>query len=66
MLEQTPSQTVGPFFYDALIAGNNSPLPSLLRAGAHGQRLTPIGTVLDGDGAPVPDAIVEIWQADAS
>jgi protocatechuate 3,4-dioxygenase alpha subunit len=30
-----------------------------------GQRITIRGRVLDGDGKPVPDAMVEIWQADA-
>jgi len=60
----TPPQTVGPFFH-----------PALLRADAPGNRLagpaTPgepiriVGRVLDGDRAPVPDALVELWQADA-
>ena len=65
---QTPSQTVGPFFSDAL-----TPRPSGDRAVA-GNRLggkdtagTPIqveGRVTDGAGEPVPDAMIEIWQAD--
>ena len=66
MLEQTPSQTVGPFFYDALIAEAHAPSPVLAKAGARGQRIVIIGAVLDGDHAPVPDALVEIWQADAN
>lgn len=60
---QTPSQTVGPFFYDGLIfAGDNVLVDDQTR----GQRITLCGFVLDGDGAPVPDALVEIWQADAT
>ncbi len=56
----TPGQTVGPFFHYAL------PFPGdrdLVAPGSTGAvRLH--GTVRDGDGAPVPDALVEIWQAD--
>jgi protocatechuate 3,4-dioxygenase, alpha subunit len=50
----TPSQTVGPYFTLGLADANE------LAAG--GLRLT--GRVLDGAGEPVPDAIVEVWQAD--
>jgi protocatechuate 3,4-dioxygenase, alpha subunit len=63
-LPLTSSQTVGPFF-----------APTLLRAGTvHnvlvqpetvGERIRIEGRVLDGDGVPVPDALVEIWQANA-
>lgn len=59
-LTPTPGQTVGPFFGYAL------PYPrgnELVEAGAPGAvRLH--GTVYDGAGAPVPDALIEIWQAD--
>lgn len=50
----TPSQTVGPYFTLGLIDANELV--------ADGLRIT--GRVLDGAGEPVPDAIVEIWQAD--
>jgi len=59
-LTPTPGQTVGPFFGYAL------PFP-------HDDELVPPGTpgavelrgrVLDGAGEPVPDAILELWQAD--
>src|SRR3954447_7055869 len=33
---------------------------------AIGQRILVYGRVLDSDGRPVPDALVEIWQANAS
>jgi protocatechuate 3,4-dioxygenase alpha subunit len=59
---QTPSQTVGPFFRDALIRGGENVLVSEQTAG---QRILIKGRVLDGEGQPVPDALVEIWQADA-
>ncbi len=56
----TPSQTVGPFFHDALPYASG---PSVVGAGRPGA-LTLHGHVYDGDGAPVPDALVEVWQAD--
>src|SRR5439155_15466713 len=54
----TPSQTVGPFFALGLREA-----PRLVAAGEPGAvRLE--GVVYDGAGDPVPDAVVEIWQAD--
>ena len=61
MLTQSPSQTVGPFFHDGLILGENH----LVNEQTRGERITLTGRVLDGDGQPVPDAMIEIWQADA-
>jgi len=69
--KQTPSQTVGPYFaygltpeqygYDfASIAGS-----TMADADVEGERIRVVGTVLDGEGAPVNDAMIEIWQADA-
>lgn len=58
----TPSQTVGPFFRIGLERPEWSDLTS---NGARGERITIEGRVLDGDGAPVDDAVLEIWQADA-
>jgi protocatechuate 3,4-dioxygenase alpha subunit len=61
-LVQSPSQTAGPFFHVGLIrAGENI----LATDSTRGERITLTGRVLDGDGEPVPDALVEIWQADA-
>ena len=66
----TPSQTVGPFFafsltpvdypYPALV-GND-----LLTEDAVGEPIRIEGRVLDGAGSPVPDAMIEIWQADGA
>lgn len=69
-LRQTPSQTVGPFFAYALtpeqygydfksIADGN-----LIEGDVPGQRIRIEGRVLDGNGDLVPDAMIEIWQAD--
>ena len=61
-LHATTSQTVGPYLHIGmtwLITEN------LARAGVRGQRVSITGRVLDGDGKPVDDAAVEIWQANA-
>jgi protocatechuate 3,4-dioxygenase alpha subunit len=60
----TPSQTIGPFFSPGMLR-DDARRNVLLTAGLQGQRIRIEGTVLDGDGAPVPDAMVEIWQANA-
>jgi protocatechuate 3,4-dioxygenase alpha subunit len=60
-LTATPGQTVGPFFGYALPFDRGS---ELVPPGSPGAvRLH--GVVSDGAGDPVPDALVEIWQADA-
>jgi protocatechuate 3,4-dioxygenase, alpha subunit len=63
MMAITPSQTVGPFFSIGLIdrrwaAGIDEVVP--------GPRIRIAGRVLDQDGAPVVDALLEAWQADAA
>ncbi|MEW2359304.1 protocatechuate 3,4-dioxygenase subunit alpha [Spirillospora sp. NPDC029432] len=58
----TPSQTVGPFFHYALpYAGGPEVVPAW-----RPEAITVRGRVLDGAGAPVGDALVEIWQADGT
>lgn len=57
-LAPTPGQTVGPFFHYGLPYDGDSDLVPPGSAGA----VLLHGRVLDG-GAPVPDALVEIWQA---
>jgi protocatechuate 3,4-dioxygenase alpha subunit len=59
-LQLTPSQTVGPFFSIGLTWEDGALVVPEGAAGAFWLR----GRVFDGDGAPVPDAIVETWQAD--
>jgi protocatechuate 3,4-dioxygenase, alpha subunit len=59
-LTPTPGQTVGPFYGYALPFAKDR---ELLAPGSPGSiRLQ--GTVYDGAGHPIPDAILEIWQAD--
>jgi protocatechuate 3,4-dioxygenase alpha subunit len=61
-LQTTTWQTVGPFFRIGLercfqkdIAGE----------GVRGERVAIEGRLLDGDGIPIPDAVIEVWQANA-
>jgi protocatechuate 3,4-dioxygenase alpha subunit len=56
----TPSQTVGPFFAIGLPWPDGPYVVEDGTAGAIWLR----GRVIDGAGDPVPDAIVETWQAD--
>lgn len=62
-LQMTTSQTVGPYLHIGLtwlITEN------LVGEGVTGERVMIEGRLLDGDGAPVNDGLVEIWQANAS
>ena len=61
-LQATTSQTVGPYFKIGLQWLNRD---NLVGEGVSGERVTIQGRVFDGDGVPVPDAILEIWQANA-
>ncbi len=61
-LQMSTWQTVGPFFriglerlFEADIAGLD----------AAGERIAIEGRLLDGDGVAIPDAVIEIWQANA-
>ena len=68
MPEQTPSQTVGPFFAIALAPEDYGFQPiagsELAGGGAPGERIRIEGRVLDGRSEPVPDALIDLWQAD--
>lgn len=70
-LKQTPSQTVGPYFAYGLtapqygygysqIAGSE-----LTDEDTQGERIRIEGRILDGEGNPISDAMIEIWQADS-
>lgn len=78
-LRQTPSQTVGPFFAysltaeqygypfnsiinDSLIESNIDPQNCITA----GERIYITGTIFDGNGASILDAVVELFQADAN
>lgn len=69
--KQTPSQTVGPFFAYGLTPGQygydftDFVSNRLAAPETDGEHIRIEGRVLDGEGIPVPDAMIEIWQADA-
>jgi protocatechuate 3,4-dioxygenase, alpha subunit len=58
-LVRTPSQTVGPYLHIGLVGRIG---PELVPGGP----VVVTGRVLDGAGEGVPDALVEVWQADAA
>jgi protocatechuate 3,4-dioxygenase alpha subunit len=69
---QTPSQTIGPYFAYALTPkqyGYDFPGicgPDLTTGNPMGEVITLTGRVFDGEGKPVNDAMIEIWQADTN
>jgi protocatechuate 3,4-dioxygenase, alpha subunit len=60
MPDPTPPQTVGPFFSIGLPWPDG---PAVVEPGSDGA-IVLRGTVYDGEGAPVPDALIETWQSD--
>lgn len=78
MSDITPSQTVGPYFAYGLTpkgraqwdpngsyAWKETVGDNLVTPDATGERIHIEGAVIDGDGQPIPDAMIEIWQADS-
>ncbi len=61
-LGETPSQTVGPFFSIGLSGEGENVLVS---DGVAGDRIRLVGRVVDGEGQPVGDALIELWQANS-
>ncbi|NNF24124.1 MAG: protocatechuate 3,4-dioxygenase subunit alpha [Rhodobacteraceae bacterium] len=73
-MRETPSQTAGPYvhigclpehaglarFYDAQVGA------SPIATGAKGAEITITGTIIDGMGGLMRDAMIETWQADAA
>ena len=68
----TPSQTVGPYFAIGLtpeplgINWSATATNDLVTPDVSGERIKIEGRVLDGDGEPINDCLLEIWQADAA
>ncbi|MBI3704283.1 MAG: protocatechuate 3,4-dioxygenase subunit alpha [Rhizobiales bacterium] len=78
MSDITPSQTVGPFFAYGLAPhsrcdwqpskdydSKETVSANLITPDATGTKIHIEGSILDGDGKPINDAMIEIWQADA-
>lgn len=72
-LKETASQTAGPYVHIGLtprVAGLDGPYPEepgeiIAGPEAEGERIRIEGTLLDGQGDAVRDALIEVWQADA-
>jgi protocatechuate 3,4-dioxygenase, alpha subunit len=73
-LHESPSQTAGPYVHIGCVPNfcgitgvyDCDLGASMVREGALGERITVTGTVFDGTGTPLKDALIEIWQADAN
>ncbi|UTW10125.1 protocatechuate 3,4-dioxygenase subunit alpha [Marinobacterium rhizophilum] len=71
-LKQTPSQTVGPYFAYGLTAEQYHYPQTQVASGQMaseqtlGERIRIVGQVFDGQGQPVNDAMIELWQANAA
>ena len=73
ILKESPSQTAGPYvhigmtpnFCDITGVTDSDLGVNMLTPGTVGERIIITGRVIDGAGAPVGDAVLEIWQADA-
>ena len=72
VLKESPSQTAGPYVHIGCvpqftgIETMGADLGANMKRGpVKGEEIQIRGRVLDGDGEPVLDAVVEIWQADA-
>jgi protocatechuate 3,4-dioxygenase alpha subunit len=62
-LTPTPSQTAGPFLHLGLT--DKRSIACVAGEAAKGERLWLTFSLLDGDSLPVPDAMIELWQADS-
>ena len=61
-LYATGNQTVGPYLHIGLTWLNTS---NIAGKGIAGERVSVQGRLLDGDGKPVSDGMIEIWQANS-
>jgi protocatechuate 3,4-dioxygenase alpha subunit len=62
-LTPTPSQTVGPYLHLGLTWLN---IDDLAKDAPAADRIVVTGRLVDADGAPIPDALLEIWQANGA
>jgi len=63
-LVASPSQTIGPFFHVG--PGATDQLGRMANAGTAGEAIALRIRLLDGQGTPVSDALIELWQANAA
>ena len=60
---QTPSQTIGPYF--AMLIARDDTESVLAGPEVPGERIVLRGLLLDGEGEPIEDGLVELWQANS-
>ncbi|MVU80656.1 protocatechuate 3,4-dioxygenase subunit beta [Nocardia sp. ET3-3] len=65
LLPQRLTELTGPVLGEGRLGSNDHDLTAQHRAAPQGQRIVVHGRLLDGDGRPIPDALIEIWQANA-
>jgi len=66
MMVQSPSQTVGPYFAQGLLREGDQVFTNVLvTEDTEGERIRIRGCVLDAEGRPIEDAMIEIWQANS-
>ena len=66
MMIQSPSQTVGPYFAQGLLRDGDHVFTNVLVSeNTEGERIRIEGCVLDAEGRPIEDAMIEIWQANS-
>jgi protocatechuate 3,4-dioxygenase beta subunit len=66
VVPQTLSEVTGPSFGSAFVRQGDNDLTRVGKGEAIGERIIVSGRVLDENGRPVPDALIEIWQANAA
>ncbi len=60
------SEVTGPLLGHTLVRPNDTDLTRQHAGEPQGERIIVAGRVLDEDGRPVPDALIEVWQANAA
>jgi protocatechuate 3,4-dioxygenase beta subunit len=65
-LPQRLTEVTGPVLGEDLVRPEDADLTLRMGGEAQGQRINVFGRVLDSDGRPVPDTLVEVWQANAA
>jgi protocatechuate 3,4-dioxygenase beta subunit len=66
LLPRTLSETTGPVFGESSVEPLDADLTRRHEGEPLGERIVVTGRVLDGDGRPVRNALIEIWQANAA
>jgi len=66
IIPQTLSERTGPVYGHESVRKNDSDLTKQHAAEPLGERIIVSGRVTDEDGRPIPDTLIEIWQANAA